>query len=636
MMWKGLTLFCLLLVFKTYGQKQITGLVSSEADKKALVYAHVYIPGTSVGVYTAKDGRFSINIPENAIHLVCSYVGYENDTIAISDIVNNEWKVMLKSKADIEIFEVESRRSTTSISAKDPLKVELMSEKELRKAACCNLSESFETNPSVDLSFTDAITGTRQIMMLGLGGKYTLTTFEMMPDARTMGANLGLALIPGPWVSSIHVSKGTGGVQSGTESLTGQINYELKKPEDCEEKVFINGYANNSGRFEANVVANTKVKEGLHTSILAHANTRRIAWDMNQDGFLDAPLQDQINVMNRWKFDNGKNFEGVAGLWLIQDSRNGGQLDYETNQIPTKTGPYGIELNTRKFMAFGKFGFLSQKHLERSLGLQLNYTGYLQNAYVGLNHYNAQGRSMYANLIFQDEVIGENVLKAGITATYDESNEYIFRTTFLRSELIVGPHAEYHIKEIENWSIMLGARYDYHNQFGGIFTPRVHLKWDSWHRGVMRASLGRGSRTASIFNENLSFLATARQWNVISDNKSNTPYGLQRESLWNYGWNVTQQFTLDYRDGYVSIDVYRVDFENQIVVDMDQAADVLYLYNLDGRSFSNSIQITADYEIFKYFDLRVAYRYVDVQTEYKSGLERMALVPVHRGLIHGA
>lgn len=619
-----------LLSFSLFSQKQVQGTIYNENGEKT-VYAHIYIPGTNTGVYSDENGAYKIEIPDEAKSLVCSYVGHVNDTISISEIKKGQYDFHLKSLAFLNEFEVESRRSSTTISAIDPLKVENMDEKELRKAACCNLSESFETNPSIDLAFTDAVTGTRTIMMLGLAGKYTLTSAELIPDARVLGTNIGLAIVPGPWVESIQVSKGSGSVQNGTESLTGQINYELKKPEDCEEKIFLNTYTNNSGRFEVNAIARQKIGENLSTSIMAHANTRRMKWDVNKNGFLDAPLQDQINLMNRWKFDNGKNFEGMAGLWFVHDEKNGGQLDYQRNQEVNTQMPYGISLKTRKISAWTKFGFLFENGHNRSLGFQLNYTGYLQNADIGLNHYNGRSNSYFANVLFQEELFGENLLKFGFSSTVDLVDEYVFKSRYERNEVIMGPHVEYNYNVTEKFSLLGGARYDMHNQFGGIFTPRLHLKWDSWQRGVFRASVGRGSRTASIFNENLSFLATARTWNIESENGRDTPYGLGRESSWNYGINFTQNFTLDYREGFFTVDVYRLEFENQIVVDLDQAANQLYMYNLEGVSYSNSVQATIDYELIKFLDLRLAYRYVDVQSDYKHGRARNPLVPAHRG-----
>jgi len=228
----------------------------TDGSEVPLVGANVYWVNGDDIVGTDGSGEFHIDKVDFTNQLVISHVAFTNDTIAISQ--DGFLILVMESEVELGTIEVVSRKRSTSISYLSPIKTEVIGKKELAKAACCNLSESFETSPTVDVSFTDAVTGTRQIQLLGLAGPYTQITRENIPDVRGLSALYGLSHSPGTWVESIQLNKGTGSVVNGYESIAGQINVELEKPEES-DKLFINLFGNIQGRGEANVHFTQKV-----------------------------------------------------------------------------------------------------------------------------------------------------------------------------------------------------------------------------------------------------------------------------------------------------------------------------------------------------------------------------------------
>ena len=598
-----------------------------------LIGVNVYWLDTQVGTTTDVDGTFRLKRHENVTMLVISYAGYQNDTIDASS--QNELTVILAEGVELEGVEVVHRQKSMQIGLLDPIKVEKIGEKELLKAACCNLSESFETNPSVDVSFTDAVTGTRQILMLGLAGPYTQINRENMPDVRGLSSMYGLTYIPGTWIESIQLNKGTGSVINGYESIAGQINVNLRNPAGM-DKLYLNAYANESGRLEANINFGTDVGKKMGTALLLHASNLSVKNDRNGDGFLDKPLNNQFIALNRWELysDQGLHFQvGAKGTYI---DKIGGQMVFDPERDAGTTNAWGMKLLMKRLEGWTKLGKVNPDKPWQSVGWQAAGSYHEQRSYFGLNNYDADQTSIYSNLIFQSMIGNTNhKFKTGASFQYDNYKETLNGFNYDRKELVPGVFIEYTYNHLEKFNLVAGLRYDHHNQFGGFMTPRLHMRYAFSDKTVLRASAGRGQRTANILSENNGILASARQI-VVEGDGSDKPYGLEPEVAWNFGINFTQKFRLDYRDGFISFDFYRTDFTNQIVMDMDRSPQQVAFYNLDGQSFSNSFQTQIDYEVLKRFDVRLAYRFYDVQTSYDGKLLAKPLVSQHRAFINTA
>lgn len=620
--------------------QKILGLVV-EKDKdgkdQPLAGANVYWLGTTQGTVTRDNGVFLLDRQEGADRLVISFVGYVTDTLQISNQTNV--KVVLVPDGKMEEVVVEGWRPSSYNNAISGVNVIEMNEKELFKAACCNLSESFETNPSVDVSFTDAITGTRQIQMLGLSGPNIMVSLENMPGVRGLASGQGIQFIPGTWINSIQVTKGVGSVVNGYESIAGQINVELKKPQES-DKLFVNGYINSSARSETNLIYTTHVSKKWATTFLVHGSTRPLEMDQNGDGFLDFPKGNQVNFINRWVYNSGTGWLGQVALKYVTDTKQGGQTGYDPERDKFSTNRYGFEINTERYEVTAKLGYQFAGKPYKSFGLQLNGFQHKQDSYFGFNVYPAKEQSYYSNLIYQS-IIGstQHKFKTGISFLYDNYTESLSRAdgafatqNFSRTEVVPGAFVEY-TYDTDNLSIIAGARVDHNNLFGTYFIPRLHLRYSPTETMTVRASAGRGIRTANIIMENPGFLASSRQL-VLSQLQSGQAYGFRPDDAWNYGVSVAQEFTLDYRPGTISVDYFFTDFSNQAVVDWDKNPQQINIFGLTGKSFSHSVQAQVDYQLMRRFDVRLAYRWVDVETDYLNGRMLRPLVPRDRAFIN--
>jgi len=608
----------------------ITGVVvemDSKGNFHPLEGASVILLGTSKGVTTGNDGIFKI-AADTIQRLVISYTGHESDTISVNPA--EEIRVVMASGGHLKEVKVTARQKASYISLLNPIRTQTMTDKELFKAACCNLSESFETNPSVDVSYNDAVTGSKQIQLLGLSGNYTQLTVENLPGPRGLATPLGLNAIPGPWIESIQLTKGVGSVANGYESIAGQINVELKKPETA-ERLSANAYVNDFGKTDFNLDLARKIGKKWSMGILLHddfLNNQKL--DVNNDGFRDLPTGNLFSAMNRWKFDDGKGWLMQFGIKALIDKRTGGEVNYEPSRDKLTTNYYGLGIATDRFEEFVKIGYVFPQKKYKSFGLQLSSFQHKQDSYFGLTTYDANQNNFYSNLIYQS-IIGTTVHKfrTGISFVYDNYKEDFRSINYDRIESVPGAFFEYTYDPSAKFSGIGGLRVDHNSLYGFFVTPRLHLRYEPINGTVIRVNGGRGQRTANIFAENFGTLISSRQVNIAGQVPGKA-YGLDPEVAWNEGIGLDQKFKLFNRPGSVAIDFFRTDFQNQVVVDIDKSAREVNFYDLVGQSYSNSFQFEINHEILPKLDLRLAYRLYDVKTTYHGELLERPLVAKHR------
>ncbi len=585
---------------------------------------------TPVASTTDKNGDFKINTSLQTNRLIVNAIGYKSDTLIVND-TTKFLLLVLKSGVDLQEVQIVYYSNGTEISYLNPIKTEILTERSLMKAACCNLSESFETNPSIDVNFADAVSGTKQIQMLGLSGQYAQITKENMPYMRGLANNYGLTFIPGTWIQSIQLSKGAGSVVNGYESFTGQINTELQNPEHS-DKLNFNAYANENGRNEYNLNLARRMNEKFSIGLLSHASFNPLAQDLNGDGFADIPTGKQYNLMNKYAYNSGKGFEAQFGGSYLKDSRDGGQF---LSLVKNDSTPlYKIGIENEKWELYSKTGYVFRKKPGTSMGLQLSYLNHDQNNFYGNNKYTGLQKTFYANYIFQGIInTTSNTYKVGASFMNDDVNETFALYKYKRLEQVAGTFLEFAHNTNEKFNLVAGIRADYHNYYGLFFTPRLHLRYAFTKNSVARLSGGRALRTANIFSDNAYLMASSREWIVQSSDLS-LPYGLKPEIGYNYGLNFTQKFKINYRDAYITLDVYRTDFKDQVVVDVDNNTQQVLIYNLKGPSYSNTAQFEFNMEPRKRFFVKTAYRYVDTKVMYKQGLLQKSMVSKHRAFIN--
>ena len=538
-----------------------------------------------------------------------------------------------KKTNQIEGVKLTREKEATAISKKEAGLIFNISSKELLKAACCNLSESFETNATVDVSFSNAVTGTKQLKMLGLDQKYTLLTKEQLPEIRGLASAYGLNFIPGKWIGGIQLTKGGSTVVNGYESITGQINTELLKTKDDDKKseTEINLFSDNNGRVEANVTSTSPISDKWTQSVLLHGNGTFGDTDMNDDGFLDRPKGSQLNVAYLLNYNDLENsgFASHFGINYLKDERTAGQIGFNKRITQEDQSLYGVGIDISRFQLWNKTGYVFKGKPYQSLGWMNQLTYHQQDSFFGLRNYFGKETSYYSNLIFES-IIGNtnNKYKVGASFLYDKYDEDYLLDNYKRTETVPGLFAEYTLTG-EKFTLVTGARVDFHNLAGTQFTPRMNFKYDLTPKTIFRISAGRGFRTANIFAESQAYFASNRQIQII--NNGGEIYGLKPEIAWNYGVSLQQEFKLFGRKSTVLADFFRTDFQNQVVTDLDESARKILFYNLEGKSFANSFQTQWDFQPVKNLEFRIAYKYYDVALDYLSGLKKVPFMAKHRG-----
>lgn len=534
---------------------------------------------------------------------------------------------------ELEEVKIKTTQKGLKKSLKGTANTTLVTSKELLKAACCNLAESFETNPSIDVNFSDALTGTKQIKMLGLTSPYIMITEENVPSVRGASQAFGLSFTPGTWVDNIQITKGAGSVVNGYESISGQINTELLKPMN-DIPFFLNAYGSTDSRFELNTHFNKKINDKWATSLFVHGNARVSKNDMNNDGFLDNPLGKQINIANRWQYTNSETgWVSFFNFRFMKDEKQTGELDFDKDKHKLTTTFWGSEINSERFDFTSKVGYVWKEMPFQSIGFQNAFTNHNQQSYFGLNQYDIKQQSYYSNLIF-NSIISNTMHKfsTGLNFMFDKYSEYINTFDVSRIDNSVGAFFEYTYDNNDKLSYVLGGRMDYHNRLGVFFTPRFHLKYNAFENSVFRISAGRGKRAANIFAENQNLFANSRTISILGT--KGEVYGLSPEIAWNYGVSFTQKFKLFSKSADVTVDFYRTDFQNQVVVDVMQSPQELLFYDLQGKSFANSLQVDFNVELIKHFNVRTAYKYFDISTDYLSGSYQRPLQAKHRFFVN--
>ena len=627
---KHILLSLIFFSIKPYAQENLDGRVLAKEARETipLIGANVFWLNTQIGTITDEEGKFSLPYLGPEELLVMSYIGFKSDTLSIKE---NRLLIQFLDESDSESLDevtLTKRRKAIQKSYFEAQNIIYVNSDELLKAACCNLSESFETNPSIDVNFSDALTGTKQIRMLGLTSPYLLITEENIPMVRGASQAYGLSFTPGTWIESIQITKGTGSVVNGFESIAGQINTEIKKP-FSDVPFFFNLFTSANGRQEANLQGNWKINDKWSSGMFVHGNQRTEKIDANGDDFLDVPLAKQINVLNRWQYINSeKGWVGFGTIRLMQDQKQVGALEFNNENDRGQNRLWGSEINTNRIDASLKIGYVFPEFSFRSFGFQSAYSQHKQEAYYGFRVYDIDQQSLYTNFLY-NSIIGntKNKFKAGLNFSYDRYLETVDTFYFNRSDRSLGSFLEYSYDNLENFTLVAGVRLDIHNRLGTFVTPRLHLRYLPQENTIIRFSLGSGRKVANIFAENQSLFGTNRQISILKNGGS--IYGLNPEKAWNYGASIRQIFNLLGSGGDITLDYYITNFTDQVVVDWESEGQILF-YNLEGLSRANSFQLSIDYNLSQAISLRFAYKNYDVKTTYDSGFLQRPLQAQNR------
>ena len=607
---------------------QIKGLIQGAdgSQKKPIYGAKIKLLQAKTGTVSREDGTFELvlskELPDT---LVISAFGYNPDTLIVSKKDRfTALNILLYSDKLLPEILIEYRKNGHSISRLKTLHVEELTAIELRKAACCNLSESFETNASVDVNITDAVSGAKKIQMMGLDGVYTQIQMENIPYLRGLESAFGLSSLSGTWIEFIQITKGTGNVVNGYESMAGLVNLELKKPDEM-EKIYLNVYQNIFGRSEFNFNKGIILNPKWSTGFLGHVSSTYGNIDRNKDAFRDLPTGDNTAFMNRWAY-KGKKMEAQFGINFYRDRKVGGQTSFfrnEENQVDTVN--YGVLINSKHIDIYGKTGFFGKRPMQ-SLGIVYNIKHQEIDGFFGLKNFSGLEKRGYINVIY-DDIIGtsDHKIKVGTSFVAIDISQKADTLSQKRMELVPGIFAEYTYTG-RRLTGVFGSRYDYHSIFREQFSPRVHLKYLLSEMTDLRFTAGKGWRVPNFIIDNISLLASSKQWIAPSETKP--------EISWNIGGSLVHEMKIFERKASISLDFYHTRFENQLIIDRDETVNTVVFSNLKNSSFSNSFQTEFSFSPIKNLDVRLAYKFLDVEAKYGNEMRQQVMIPRHRGFVN--
>ena len=616
-------------------------VVGTVLDDKGypLVGANVYWAGTTVGVATDLDGRFDLQEVKTTNLLVSSFMGYHNDTTEVHS--HGPLTIVLVSDLVLEEVSIVERKMAVLRSRISPLQTETITGEALCMAACCNLSESFETSASVDVAYSDAATGAKQIRLLGLSGTYVQMLTENTPNIRGLAQAFGMEYIPGPWMEAIQVSKGTSSVLNGYEAIAGQINVEYLKPQ-TQDPISLNAMISTETHAEVNATGGWDLNDKVSTGILFHAQNMSLELDHNHDGFLDMPKNTNVNLLNRWYVKTG-DYTGQFLLRGLYDRRIGGQTQ-EAAHSEYFAKPYQIDLNTWRVDGFMKNGYVFDADLGTSIGIITAASYHNQRNTYGPRHWNAAHSNAYLNAIFQTSFDDSATdlwddhhhnLSTGLSLNYDGYNEVlslplgINQNTYLFDlwEVTPGIFAEYTYTYKDKVTLLVGIREDYSTRYGFFTTPRMNLRYAPFDWWTVRGSIGLGYRSPNAIADNAAYLASNRMYYAY-DRVSDNGYGimdgiLAQERSMNTGISTVFYIPMGKRELQLSGEYYYTKFLDGVIADMDRSLHEITLYNMhdvDGAQyFSHNWQVEANMEILRGWSMTAAFRYTDVkQTSFNS------------------
>ena len=649
---KNLVLFTLLfaglntLFAQNTPSQEISGYVferDTKGNLKPLPGSHVFCVTNQNGSVADQNGFFLINTTQPLPQLIsASFVGYESDTIQLKKAKAIEFVLRPSTLNEVKLIE---RQKTNAKSILKVSNVEWISGQELQKAACCNLSECFETNASVDIISSDAITGAKKIQMLGLDGVYSDVLVENKPFLRGLAASYGLNYIPGSWIESIQIAKATGSVTNGFQALTGQINTELYKPETV-DGFFWNSYLNSVGMIENNFITAAFVGKDWKTALLGHYSYLGRSIDRNGDSFVDEIAINRITLLNRWRYLARPDRHIEFSFRYLSEDKLSGQIsgdDLSTEEFEFNT-PYEVVIKTDQAEFNSKIGFIFDKPYT-SAGIISQVRYHKQETSFGGSVYSGSQHSLYLTANFQSTIIDTTKLyKIGLSYSGDNYDESLLLVRpsapnlddklYVRTDQILGVYTELIVSHSPRFSSIFGYRADYSRAFGVWHTPRLNMRYKPTDNTAFRVSAGKAYRQANPISENMSYLFSSR--NIVLEDYNS----LKPEEAINYGANINHNFYIAGKATSFNIDIYQTDFQNQVVVDIEQTQK-LSIYNLEGPSYSKSLQIDFAFEPADGWELKYAHKWNKTQTTYRieNGTEegyitkQSPFIPKHRSLV---
>lgn len=555
----------------------------------------------------------------------------------ISTFVALACGILAEAQVDTTLTQMEELQETVistsrqdGISKIKPVKTEIISSAGLCKMACCALASSFENSGSITVGYADAITGAKQIRLLGLSGTYTQLLDENRPTMRGLAAPFGMSFIPGQWLESIQISKGPTSVSNGLEAITGQINLEHRKPTD-ETPLFVQAYIGSDAMAELNLSSSLQINDRWSTVTMAHVGSTFMSMDHNGDGFRDDPANLQLSIANRWLYYAPSGLQVRFGLRYINDDRLGGQMKAgKDNSWNLSNNIWGSRIVNRNFNGYAKLGMPISSDNSANVAIILDYTHHELDGFWGVKDYTGKQDNFFANLLYSNQFNERHKLELGITFNTDNYQEKPMGLPFNHLESYLALFGEYTFKLEDKLTFVGGLNLEYNWLHGFKFAPRGSFKYSFTDEIIFRLTGGRGTRCSNIYTDNLGIFSCGRLIKV-ADNLNTM------EDAWTYGGNLTfyLPFGANPANTYLSLDFFRNNFVNQVIVDQELEYGYTNIYNLNGPSYTNTYQADFNVEPFERFTLLATFKYTDAKvTLAGQGLVERPMTSRFKGVLN--
>lgn len=596
-----------------------------------LPFAQVYHMEREKLIETDENGEFTLKLNARAT-LIATYVGYTRDTVVVEP-GTTEAKFYLSGENDLSESKVTAQQST--MPKLKSVKTEVITAAGLCKMACCALAESFENSASVTIGYSDAVTGARQIKLLGLSGTYTQMLDENRPVMRGIASPFGMSFVPGQWLESIQIAKGPSSVINGLEAITGQINMEHRKPTD-ETPLFVQLYGSSDAMFEANVASAIQFNEKWSMINMAHVGGTAYKMDHNQDGFRDEPQDLQLNFTSRWLYYAPSGMQIRFGGRFLYDDRLGGQMDAtKDNAFNLKNRIWGSSIKNRGVNGYFKIGVPLAEDNHANIALVTDFNHHEFDSFFGLKNYDAKQNSAFANLIYQNEINETHKVEFGATWQFDDLTQLYSGEDFSRRENAISGFGEYTLTPGDKFTFVGGLNLQYNSLHGWLFAPRANVRWAPADWITLRALGGRGYRTANIFTDNLGIFSTGKDFYAPEMRLRDLDL---LEDAWTWGGNVTfyLPFGAEDTETYLSFDYFHNDFNKQVIVDPEASSPLgIAFYNLDGKSYTNTYQVDFSVNPLERFNITATFRYTDAKVTLRGqGLVERPMTSRYKGVLN--
>jgi outer membrane receptor for ferrienterochelin and colicins len=603
--------FCTLLPSFFFAQSTIKGTVT--ADGMPLQYANIVLKKSTQTSASNEDGLYSFkNLAAGNYEIAVSYTGFKSESTNISLGDSTEVVVDFNLKENNSLDEVVITGTMKPVSRlESPVPVEVYKPVFFKKNPTANIFEALQNVNGVRPQLNCNVCNTGDIHINGLEGPYTLVLIDGMPIVSGLSTVYGLSGIPNSLLERIEIVKGPASSLYGSEAVGGLINIITKNPKNAP---LFSADAFTTDWGELNVDIGLKANIGKTASVLTGINYFNYSnpIDNNNDNFTDLTLQDRISVFQKWNINRKTNkLFSMAGRFFYED-RWGGEMQWEKKHRGG-TEVYGESIYTKRWELLGAY----ELPIDEKMLFSFSYTDHDQNSVYGDMPYIAKQRIGFGQLTW-DKTLSKHDLLFGTALRYQYYDDNTPATVEEDINWIPSLFVQDEVKLNESHKLLLGARYDYNNNHGSIFTPRLAYKWKINDTNILRFNTGTGFRIVNLFTEEHAALTGSREVIVMEE--------LKPERSFNVNLNYLKKIYTS-NGTFIGLETtaWYTRFSNSIIPDYDTNPNQIIYKNLNGYAVTKGISTNMDVVFNNGLKMILGATYMDVSKTENNTTTRQIL-----------